>query len=177
MSVKPQSSDARSESSLARVRDIMTSDAIFVSADTSVGRIAHLMHDKAISGMPVVDDAQRVIGIVTDLDLIVRNTRIDAPAFLPILEGRIPLETPGHFKRRLQHMVGMEARDVMTEEVLSIGPDEDVETLAEIMVKKRVNLVPVLEAGRLVGVVSRADVIRWMARDDWPVAASTHEPA
>lgn len=170
MSTKPQSSDAPSESTVARVRDIMTSEAIFVSAHASVGRIAHLMHDKAISGMPVVDDARRVIGIVTDLDLIVRNTRIDPPAFLPVLEGRIPLETPGHFKRRLQHMVGMEARDVMTEEVLTISPDEVVETLADIMVKKRVNLVPVVEEGRLVGVVSRADVIRWMTRDDWPVA-------
>jgi CBS domain-containing protein len=109
-----------------------------------------------------------VIGIVTDFDLVVRNTRIDPPPFLPLLEGRIPLETQSHFNRRIRHMVGTEARDVMTEDVLTIGPDEDVETLAELMVKKRINLVPVIEGGRLAGVVSRADVIRWMTRDHWP---------
>ena len=151
-----------------RVRDIMTGDVVSVKADTSVGRIAQLMDGKAISGVPVVDDAGQVIGIVTDFDLVVRNTRIDPPPFLPLLEGRIPLETQSHFDRRIRHMVGTEARDVMTEEVLTIGPDEEVETLAELMVKKGINLVPVIEGGRLAGVVSRADVIRWMTRDHWP---------
>jgi CBS domain-containing protein len=151
-----------------RVRDLMTIDVVSVKGGTSVGRIAQLMDGKAISGIPVVDDAGRVIGIVTDFDLVVRNTPIDPPPFLPLLEGRIPLETQGHFERRIRHMVGTEARDVMTEEVTTIGPDESVEALAQIMVKQRLNLVPVIESGRLVGVVSRADVIRWMTRDHWP---------
>ena len=131
----------------------MSGSVVTVKADTSVGRIAQLMDTHAISGVPVVDDAGRLIGIVTDFDLVVRNTKIDPPPFLPLLEGRIPLETKSHFDRRIRHMVGTEARDVMTEEVLTIGPDEDVETLAELMVKKKVNLVPVVEGGRLAGVV------------------------
>jgi CBS domain-containing protein len=109
--------------------------------------------------------------MVTDLDLIVRNTRLEPPAFFQILDGRIPLETPGHYKNRLQHMLGTQARDVTTEPVVTIGPDEEVETLAALMVKRRANPLPVVEAGRLVGVVSRADVIRLMARDDdWPAS-------
>ena len=83
-----------------------------------------------------------------------------------ILDGRIPLETPGHFKKRIQHMVGTTARDVMTEQVLTIGPEVPVETLADLMVKRHVNPVPVIEGGRLVGVVARADVIRWMVREE-----------
>ena len=145
-----------------RVREIMTADVIFASKDTSVGRLVELMDGRGISGVPVVDDGQRVIGIVTDLDIIVRHTHIDPPPFLPLLEGRIPLETPAHFKRRIRHMVGMAACDIMTEDVTTIGPDEEVEALAELMVKKRINLVPVVEDGRLAGVVSRADIIRWM---------------
>jgi len=156
-----------------RVRDIMTVEAVTVKADTSVGRIAQLMDAKAISGVPVVDEASRVIGIVTDFDLVVRNTPIDPPAFLPLLEGRIPLETQDHFQRRIRHMVGTEARDVMTEDVLTIGADEDVEALAKLMVKNRVNLVPVVEGGRLAGVVSRADVIRWMTKDHWPAEGAS----
>lgn len=151
---------------LTKVEDIMTSEVVFVHADTSVGRIARLMHEKAISGIPVIDQERRLVGMVTDLDLIVRNTRIEPPAFFPILDGGIPLETPGHFKKRIQHMVGTMARDVMTEQVLTVGPEVPVETLADLMVKRHVNPVPVIEGGRLVGVVARADVIRWMVREE-----------
>lgn len=167
MNPRPVSESDSLEKGL-RVRDIMTAEVISVRPDTSVGRIAQLMDGKAISGMPVVDDDGHVVGIVTDFDLVVRNTPIDPPPFLPLLEGRIPLETEGHFRKRIRHMVGTEARDVMTEDVITIGPDEGVEALAQIMVKRRLNLVPVIEGGRLVGVVSRADVIRWMTRDHWP---------
>lgn len=156
-----------------RVRDIMTEEAVSVKADTSIARIAQLMDAKAISGVPVVDDSGRVIGIVTDFDLVVRNTPIDPPPFLPLLEGRIPLETQDHFNRRIRHMVGTTARDVMTEDVLTIGADEDVETLAKLMVKRKINLVPVVEGGRLKGVVSRADIIRWMTRDHWPAEGAS----
>jgi CBS domain-containing protein len=62
-------------------------------------------------------------------------------------------------------MLGTLARDVMTETVVSIGPDEELESLAEIMVKQRVNPLPVVEDGRLVGIVSRSDIIGMMARD------------
>lgn len=168
MSTSGSSSDSRGAPSATRVRDLMTSEVVFVPPEAPVSRIARLMHDRAISGIPVVDEDRRVVGMVTDLDLIVRNTRLEPPAFFQILDGRIPLETPGHYQKRLQHMLGTHARDVMTEDVVTIGPDDEVEALAALMVKRRVNPVPVVEAGVLVGVVSRADVIRLMAReDDW----------
>jgi CBS domain-containing protein len=149
----------------AKVEDIMTTEVVSVGPDASVGLIARLMHEKAISGIPVVDEGRRLLGMVTDIDMIVRNTRIEPPAFFPILDGGIPLETTKHFKRRIQHMVGMTAGEVMTEQVLTVGPETTVEALADLMVKRHVNLVPVMEAGRLVGVVARADVIQWMVRD------------
>ena len=147
------------------VRDLMTTDVVSVTPETPVDRIARLMGERDISGLPVVDEAGRVVGIVTDLDLIVRNASLSPPAYLPLLDGRIPLETPAHYRRRLRHMLGSLARDVMTEEVVTIGPDEDVETLATLMEKRKVNPIPVVEAGRMVGIVSRADVVRLMARE------------
>jgi CBS domain-containing protein len=129
-----------------------------------VNVVAQLMAGKGLSGVPVVE-AGRVVGIVTELDLIVRNTRLEPPAFFQILDGRIPLETPDHYRKRLQHMLGTLVRDVMTEKVVTIGPDADLEALAELMVKRGVNPVPVVEEGRLVGIVSRADIVALMARD------------
>ncbi len=148
-----------------KVREIMTEEVVLVHPQTAVNRIARLMAGRDISGVPVVDEAGELVGIVTELDMIVRNTRLEPPAFFKILDGRIPLETPGHYKKRIRHMLGALAEDVMTEDVVTIGPEEDVETLADLMVKQRVNPIPVADGGRLVGIVSRADIIKMMARD------------
>jgi CBS domain-containing protein len=147
-----------------KVGEIMTTDVVTVRRDTSVNDIARLMSARDISGIPVVDDARRVIGIVTELDLIVRNTRLEMPAFIQVLDlARIPLERPGHYYERLRHMLGTRAADLMTEAVVTIGPEADIEELAELMVKRRFNPVPVVENGVLAGIVSRADLIRMMA--------------
>lgn len=165
-SAQPTQELPRPEPPVTKVKHIMTVDVVSVSPSASVGRVARLMHERAISGLPVVDIDKKVVGMVTDLDLILLNTRIEAPHFLPLLDGRIPLETPSHFKKRIQHAAGTTAKDIMSESVVTVGPEDDVETLAALMVKEHVNPVPVVEEGRLVGVVSRADLIRWMTRDD-----------
>ncbi len=148
-----------------KVSEIMTKEVMTVKRNTSVNEVAKLMGAHDISGVPVVDDDQHVIGIITELDLIVRNTRLEMPRFIEVLDwGRIPLERPGHAKERLRHMLGAEAADLMTEKVETIGPDVPVEDLAELMVKQRVNPVPVVdETEKLIGIVSRADLIDMMA--------------
>ena len=148
-----------------KVREIMTSDVITVRRDTPVNDIAELMSERDISGVPVVDESNHVVGIITELDMIVRNTRLELPAFIQILDlARIPLERPGHYRDRLRHMLGTQAADIMTENVVTVSPDAQVEDLAEVMVKRRLNPVPIVEHGVLVGIVSRADLIRMMAR-------------
>ena len=149
-----------------KVREIMTSDVITVRRDTPVNDIAKLMGERDISGVPVVDESNHVVGIITELDMIVRNTRLELPAFIQILDlARIPLERPGHYHDRLRHMLGTQAADIMTENVVTVSPDAQVEDLAEVMVKRRLNPVPIVEHGVLVGIVSRADLIRMMARE------------
>ncbi len=149
-----------------QVREIMTTEVVTVRRDTSVNDIAKLMSERDISGIPVVDESNHVVGIVTELDMIVRNTRLELPAFIQILDlARIPLERPGHYRDRLRHMLGAQAADIMTEQVTAISPEAEAKDLAELMVKRRFNPVPVVENGVLVGIVSRADLIRMMARE------------
>ena len=149
-----------------KVREIMTIEVVTVQRNTLVNKIATLMHEHQITGVPVVDDARHVVGIITELDMIVRNTRLELPAFIQILDlARIQLEMPGHYRNRLRHMLGASAGDIMTEDVVTISPDAQMEDLAETMVKRRVNPVPVIENGVLVGIVSRADLIRMMAHE------------
>ena len=148
-----------------KVSEIMTTEVTTVKRDTSVNDVAKLMGAKDISGVPVVDDENHVVGIITELDLIVRNTRLEMPRFIEVMDwGRIPLERPRHAQERLRHMLGAQAADIMTEKVETVGPGTAVEDLAELMVKRRVNPVPVVDAdGKLIGIVSRADLVDMMA--------------
>lgn len=145
-----------------KVRDIMTTEVLTVRPDTPVNDIARLMYENSVSGLPVVDQAGHVVGIITELDMIVRNTRLELPLFVQILDARIMLETPGHYEKRLRHMLGTHAEDIMTSDVVTVSPETEVEELAQLMVRRRINPVPVIEAGALVGVVSRSDIIQMM---------------
>ena len=149
-----------------KVRDIMTTDVVSAKRGTPGNELAKLMGARDISGVPVLDDDGSVVGIVTELDMIVSNTRLDMPRFIQILDlGRIPLERRSDYEHRMRHMLGTRAEDLMSEEVVTVSPDDSVEGLAELMVKRRVNPVPVVENGKLVGIVSRADIIDMMAEE------------
>jgi CBS domain-containing protein len=143
----------------------MTGVVITIGPETNVGEIAHLMSDNDISGLPVVDGNGKILGIVSELDMIVRNTRFKMPTFFTILDSIIYLETPHHFQERLEHVLGTTAKEIMTEEVVTITPDATIEALSELMVDKKISPVLVVEADRLVGIVGRSDIIRQMAQE------------
>lgn len=147
------------------VRSLMTTSVRTVRTDTPVSEVARLMYDEGVSGVPVLDASDRIVGVITELDLIVRNGRLEMPLFVQILDAVVPLEFPGHLRNRLQHMLGTHAEDVMSRDVHTIGPDAEVEDLVDLMVKRHANPVPVVEDGRIVGIVSRSDLVRMMATD------------
>jgi CBS domain-containing protein len=152
------------ESGQHYVREIMTPDVVKVAPEANVTDVAKILSERGISGVPVVDENERVLGVVTELDLVVRNTRFKLPAFFTLLDATIYLESPAHVRQRLQHMLGITAREIMSAPAITIRADATIEELAEIMVNRKVNPIPVVQGERLVGIVSRADVVRAMAR-------------
>jgi CBS domain-containing protein len=113
----------------------------------------------------VVDAADQVLGLVTEKDMIVRNTRLKLPNFIMILDMVISLETPRHYEERLEHILGTTAEEIMTDSVVTIKPDATIEELAELMIDRHINPIPVVEHDRLVGIISRSDIIRMMAQE------------
>ena len=148
-----------------QVRNIMTRDVHTVHEDTPVHVVARLMSAHGISGLPVVDAAGGVVGMITELDLIARNARLEMPVFVQILDAAIPLELPSHLRGRLRHMLGTHAGDLMSRKVHAVAADTEIEDLVALMLKQEVNPVPVLADGRLVGIVSRSDLVRMMATE------------
>ena len=91
------------ESARKRVGDIMTKEVVTVGLKTRVSEIARLISTHAISGLPVVDENNKVVGVITELDMIVRNARFKMPTYFVILDSIIYLERPKHFQERLRH--------------------------------------------------------------------------
>jgi CBS-domain-containing membrane protein len=151
------------ESAKQRVKDIMSTNVITVYPETPVGEIARLMSDNDIGGLPVVDHQNKILGVVTELDLIARNTRFKMPTFFTILDSIIYLETPQHFRNRLKNILGTTAKEIMSTPAVTIAPNATIEDLAEQMIDRRMNPLPVVENNKLVGIISRSDVVRLMA--------------
>lgn len=143
-----------------QIKDIMTTDVVTVSISDSVEQCAKLLQENDISGLPVLDAAGRVVGIVTEGDLIRRASRIKAPGYLEILGGLIYLGSPKKFVDELQRAMSLEAGQLMSKDVISVKPDDSIEQAATLMVEKGINRLPVIDnQEKLVGIVSRRDIM------------------
>lgn len=141
-------------------KEIMTKEVISVKSQDLVEDVIKILMEKNISGVPVVDDEERVIGIVTEGDLIYRSKKLRIPTFFSILDGYVFLESTKTIEKQLKKMVGYRVEDVMTTEVITVDDDQTVEEVATIMTKEKINRVPVIKDNRLVGIISRRDIIR-----------------
>jgi len=147
------------------VQDIMSHEVVTVSADTSVREVAQIMVSKGLTGVPVIDRTGKLIGIVTQGDLIVRDATVHFPRYIQILDSFIYFDRPKKTEEELRRALGVTASDIMSSPVVTVAPDTTVEAVATVMVDKKVNPVPVVRAGVIVGLVTRADLVALIARD------------
>lgn len=151
-----------------RAMDVMTTAVITVGPDTSVQAVAKLLCERGISGVPVVDAADRLVGIVSEGDLLHRvETGTERPSEHPT--GHRPswwLETIGsaqELARDYAKSHGRTAADVMTRDVVSVAETTELADVAMLLETRRIKRVPVLRDGKLVGIVSRANLVRALA--------------
>ncbi|MDN5292992.1 MAG: hypothetical protein PWQ91_24 [Eubacteriales bacterium] len=144
-------------------RDIMTKEVITVKPDTTVEEVIKILAENKISGVPVVNDHGGVIGIVSEADLLVRDAKLRVPSFINVLGSLIFLEDPRQLDEDLRKMVAVKVRELMTEDVITVEEDTPVEEVASLMLKKKINRVPVVSHGKLVGIISRHDIVRALA--------------
>ena len=141
-----------------RIQDVMTPDVIAVSPDTPIYRAARLMVNHEVSGLPVVDERGAVVGIVSEGDLIVRQKGRERRSWWKLF-----FEDPEALAREYQKKTGTIVGDVMTRDVISASPELPIESAALMLDKHRVRRLPVVADGRLVGIVSRGDLIKALA--------------
>lgn len=146
------------------VSDIMSRDVVTVRADTSVANVVRTMLESGLSGVPVVDDAGNVIGMVTQHDVVTKHAHPHVPLYLGILGAAVPLFRSDS-EEEIRRVLAVTARDLMSD-MVGVSSATDVTDLADLMVNKSVNPVPVVDAGTLVGVVSYSDVLRLILTEE-----------
>jgi CBS domain-containing protein len=153
------------------VADIMTRDVITVTPQTPIAEVAQLMLQHRISGLPVVDPAGAVLGIVTEGDLLRRAETGTERHHAHWLEFLI---SPGRLAREYADANARKAGEAMTEDVASVAPHDTLDVVVALMERRHVKRLPVIDAGRLVGIVSRANLVQALLHN---LAKPPGEPA
>ena len=136
-----------------RVKDLMSSPVVCVSPETPLKQVASILVERRISGVPVVDSSEHLVGIVSEGNLV------------PLQSTDDPLAHVGP-TRPFPVTVPKRAEEVMTRTVICLPPDADAAEAARAMIERRVKSIPIVSRGRVVGIVSRRDLLRTMVRED-----------
>jgi CBS domain-containing protein len=144
------------------VRDVMTTDVLTFLPTDSVESAARSLSERKLGGAPVVDGDGVVIGLLEDDDLIVQDTRLHFPTVISVFGAYLELPSSvRHFESDLRKAVGATVADVMDADAPTCGPDDTLETVATTLHDRNSSRLAVVdEAGRLLGVVSRGDLVR-----------------
>lgn len=148
------------------VADIMTRDPVTVSPDATLTEVIKILAERRISGLPVVDSTGKLIGIISETDLMWRETGVTPPAYIMLLDSVIYLENPGQYERELHKALGQTVQEAMSSNPVTITPDKPLREAAQLMHERSVHRLPVLDsAGRVVGILTRGDIVRTMAAE------------
>ncbi|MEN8200530.1 MAG: CBS domain-containing protein [Thermodesulfobacteriota bacterium] len=141
-------------------RDIMTRDVITVHCQTPVGELAKTLTSYNISGVPVVDDAGKVLAVATESDLIDQSKKLHIPTVINILDAFFYLESPDKMEDEMKKIAGTKVGDICSATPITVSPDTLLDEVATIMAEENIHTLPVLKDGKLVGVIGKKDIIK-----------------
>ncbi|HZE20880.1 MAG TPA: CBS domain-containing protein [Desulfobaccales bacterium] len=146
-------------------RDIMTTEVLTVSPETSISDLSEILENRKIGGLPVVDINGRLKGVITQNDLVERARELELPPAINLMDFHFYLQIPSHMIHKVEKMLGTTVGDCMTANPVTVAPDTPISKVAALMEKQNVHTIPVLEGGKIVGVIGKMDLVRAVARE------------
>ena len=141
-------------------RDIMSSEVITVTEESTVQELARILSTNQISGVPVLNDMARLVGVVTESDLIFQNKKVHIPTVITILDSVFYLENPDKMGEEMKKMAGSKVKDILTRSPVTVTEETTLDEIATIMAEKNVHTLPVMNKDTLVGVIGKKDIIK-----------------
>lgn len=146
------------------VQDIMTTRVHTLSPDMEIAEAAKLLLEKRINGAPVVDENGALIGILVQSDLIAVQKKFPTPSLFTILDGVIQWGSSKSVEKEVAKIAAATVAQAMTPDPITVSPQSSIQDVATLMVDKKLHTLPVVEEGRLVGIVGKEDVLRTLMK-------------
>ena len=141
-------------------KEIMTKEVITVALETNIVEAVHLLLEKRVNGLPVVDSQGQVKGIICQSDLIAQQEKFPIPPFITLLDGFIPLASYKNLEKEVKKIAAVSVEEAMTLNPVTVGPEAGLEEIATLMVSKNIHTLPVVDQGKLVGIIGNEDILR-----------------
>jgi CBS domain-containing protein len=149
------------------VADLMTRDPITVTPATPLSVAVKILVDRQVSGLPVVDEAGKLVGVISESDLMWREKGIDLPPHIMFLDSVIYLQNPAKYDLELHKVLGQTVGEVMTAHAISITANATLPAAARIMHDKKIHRLPVIDAdNRPIGIITQGDIVRAIAAEE-----------
>ena len=145
---------------MLKVKDIMTRELITVSPGTEIVHATKLLLENRINGVPVTDEKGKLVGILCQSDLIAQQKKLPIPSFFTFLNGLIPLTSMKQIEKQVQKITAATVAQAMTKNPVTVQPDTGIEEVAALMVDKNFHTIPVMDEGKLVGILGKEDILR-----------------
>ena len=141
-------------------KDIMEEKVISITPETDISRAVEILLNNHINGVPVVDEKGMLKGILCQSDLIFQQKTISLPPILTFLDGIIPLSSSKKLEKEMKKIAAGTVAQAMVPDPVTVGPDTPVSDIAAMMVEKHFHTIPVVQDGKLLGIVGKEDVLK-----------------
>lgn len=141
-------------------REIMTTDVVSVSPSTSLKELADKFVETRFSNMPVVDDDGRLVGVISETDLVEQQKPLHIPTVMALFDWVFYLGSEKRFKEEVDRVTAQSVGELCRRNPVTCTPDADLREIAALMSKHKAHLIPVIEDERMIGVVARLDLIK-----------------
>ncbi len=148
------------------VAEVMTPNPIAVNTQTPLKEAIQILAEKKISGLPVQDEGGKLVGVISETDLMWQETGVEPPPYIMILDSVIYLQNPARYDKEIHKALGQTVGEVMSDKPITVHSDRSLREAAQVMHEKKVRRLPVVNnQGDLVGILTQGDIIRTMAAE------------
>lgn len=148
------------------VDKIMTQNVVSVQRDSTISEIAQVMVEHKVSGLPVLSAGGYLVGIVTEGDLLRREMTPRLPEFINILGAVIYYHGVERYNEDFKKILAKTAMDIMTEDLITVKEGTDVSAAAKIMLDNNIKQIPVVDGSKLIGIITRADIVKLLLKQE-----------
>lgn len=146
------------------VADVMSRDPITVKPQTPIKEAMKILVEQRISGLPVVDDAGKLVGVLSETDLLWQETGVEPPLYIMFLDSVIYLENPARHEQELHKALGQTVGEVMSSDPVVVKPDQPLRNAAKLMHEKPIRRLTVTDNDhKVIGILTPGDIVRAMA--------------